>query len=171
MVSDNNQVRIEQIWNFSYSLFFQTECFLLSILPPAIISLLLPYLDLDSLLHLEQSCHLLHQVVLASGEYFRRFRRISGGQENQENMNIVYCKHQLKQLVLLAKNKTYCSDHRVSQNLCFTRSEILLKNWQSWSLISDIQETKPFTLQIIELIRIHIYWMKNNGNMGGVDWS
>ena len=124
MVSNNNQVRVAVNKNvFCDSKIFQTICFMTSILPPAVISLLLPYLDLGSLLHLEQSCHLLHQVVQASGEYFRRYKRVSGGKNLEENMNITYCKQQLMQLSILDKQQSFCSDHRVSQNLCYTRYE------------------------------------------------
>ena len=54
-------------------------CPLTSVLPPAVLSLLLPYLDLASLLRLEQTCRLLREVVLASAEYGRRARRLAPG--------------------------------------------------------------------------------------------
>ena len=101
-------------------------CLLTSIIPPPVISLLLPYLDLASLLHLEATCRLLQEVVSDSGEYPRRFRRLKwqeGREEiNEETRNSAYCK---QQLIIhshkLSRQKHFLSDHRITQNISFPR--------------------------------------------------
>lgn len=100
-------------------------CLLTRVIPPPVLSLLLPYLDLASLLHLEATCRLLQEVVTGSGEYSRRFRRLrvkEGGKEiNEETRNSEYCKQQLIHSLKLSRQKHYLSDHRVSQNIAFPR--------------------------------------------------
>jgi len=101
-------------------------CLLTSIIPPPVISLLLPYLDLASLLHLEATCRLLQEVVSDSGEYPRRFRRLKvqedGEESNEETRNSAYCK---QQLIIhshkLSRQKDFLSDHRITQNISFPR--------------------------------------------------
>ena len=95
-------------------------CPLLSTLPPAVISLVLPHLELASLLALEQTCRLLRSVVSQSGEYARRCRRL-GLLTTRAGANSQHCKHHL-QLQLRRQPPASITDHRVSQNLCFTRS-------------------------------------------------
>ena len=96
---------------------------LLSTLPPPVISLLLPYLDLTSLLAMEQTCSLLRSVVRQSGEFSRRCRGL-GLVGRREETNTEHCRH----LLLTSSSSSTASpapvmvtDHRVSQNLCFTR--------------------------------------------------
>lgn len=89
---------------------------LLSILPPSVLSLLLPHLDLPSLLRLEQTCHLLRDVVSLSGEYGRRCRVLGLDTESGD------CK---EKLILETRRTTSVTDHRVSQNLCYTRWDLL----------------------------------------------
>ena len=95
---------------------------LLSILPPAVLSLVLPHLDLTSLLHLEQTCALLRQVVSLSGEYARRCRARGLGGRGQE-ADSLQCKHQLlrERRTQRTARTTSVTDHRVSQNLCYSR--------------------------------------------------
>ena len=97
-------------------------------MPPSIISLLLPYLDLNSLMHLELTCHQLEEIIKTSGEYIRRYRRLKGGLlQELEQSNSLYCKQQLIKRNVLMKKKVFLSDHRVSQNLSFARSASLRK--------------------------------------------
>ena len=93
---------------------------LLSTLPPPVISLLLPHLDLPSLLALEQTCRLLRSVVSQSGEYARRCRRL-GLLGSRKEANSEHCKLRLINSSS-RQPPAIISDHRVSQNLCFTRS-------------------------------------------------
>ena len=85
---------------------------LLSILPPPVLALLLPHLDLPSLLNMEQTCHLLRHVIALSGEYGRRCRAL-GLETDRED-----CK---ERLLLETRRTTSVTDHRVSQNLCYSR--------------------------------------------------
>ena len=94
---------------------------LLSTLPAPVISLLLPHLELASLLSLEQTCRLLRSVVTQSGEFARRCRRL-GLVGRREETNTEHCKHLLLSSSSTARQPpVVMTDHRVSQNLCFTR--------------------------------------------------
>lgn len=97
---------------------------MMEVLPPSVISLILPYLDLTSLTQLELSCHLLQQVIRSSGEYIRRFRRLQAGLMVEQEWNSLYCKQQLIKHNNEAKRRQFISDHRVSQNISFPRSAV-----------------------------------------------